>query len=298
MAKKHYGQCALCGRECELTYEHIPPKSAFNSKPAKMYTGDKLILDSDRLPWDVQGLTYLNRQQGAGRYSLCKDCNSKTGTWYGSAYREIAHIMAYALQAHENSTIQGIGIRDVYPQRFIKQVLSMFCSVNDHASLKAFANPVQVNRDKDLSPLFQTLFDAQQGLFEASKLMDELRAFVLQKDAVGLDKDKFRVCMYATRSPLLKLAGITSSIDIHEPSNIVLSEITAEPLGFLLYFNPPKGFEHKGCDITAMADLRYDDMTSIEMPLQIFEMNTYFPNDYRSKKEIESDVQKSKEVFP
>lgn len=298
MTKKHCGQCALCGREGELTYEHIPPKSAFNSNPTKLYTGDKLIQNGDRLPWDVQGLTYLSQQQGSGLYSLCKDCNSKTGTWYGSAYREIAHIIAHSLQANKDSTFHGIGIKDVYPQRFIKQVLSMFCSVNDHEALKAFANPVQVNHTQTLSPLFQMLIDAQQGLFEASQLMDELRAFVLQKDAVGLDKDKFRVCMYATRSPLRKLTGMTSAMDIHETSYVVLSEITAEPLGFLLYFNPPKDFEHTGCDITAMADLGYDDKTSIEIPLQIFEMNTYFPNDYRSKKEIERDVQKSKEYLP
>ena len=30
MAKKVHGICCICGQETELTFEHIPPRAAFN----------------------------------------------------------------------------------------------------------------------------------------------------------------------------------------------------------------------------------------------------------------------------
>ena len=36
MGKKIFGKCALCGRETELSFEHIPPENALNN-PMMMY---------------------------------------------------------------------------------------------------------------------------------------------------------------------------------------------------------------------------------------------------------------------
>ena len=84
---KHFGKCALCGKECNLSFEHIPPESAFNNSPAKPVSGDKLVEDDDRMPWDTSGLKYEHQQRGMGKYSLCRDCNSFTGVYYGKADR-------------------------------------------------------------------------------------------------------------------------------------------------------------------------------------------------------------------
>ncbi len=35
--KKVYGKCHICGTEGKLTFEHIPPRSAFNDHPAVLY---------------------------------------------------------------------------------------------------------------------------------------------------------------------------------------------------------------------------------------------------------------------
>lgn len=68
---KHWGKCALCGKECELTFEHIPPRAAFNSTPARPVSGvevltEKNLNDKERLPWDTTGLRYQNQQQRHG----------------------------------------------------------------------------------------------------------------------------------------------------------------------------------------------------------------------------------------
>lgn len=291
----HFGICALCGKQCELTYEHIPPRAAFNSKPAKMYSGETLLFNGDRLPWDVQGLRYIDRQKGAGKYSLCQECNNNTGTWYGDTYKDIAYIVADALEKKKNESVQGIGIKEIYGARFIKQIISMFCSVNDYHFLAGYLNPTKVEDKIQHSPLFQTLIDAQKALYDAVFLFEELRAFVRNKDAVGLDKSKFKLCMYATNSDLLKTNGLSTVINFTENSFLTLSEITVPPLGFLLYINPPNECKYTGIDITALSDYGYDEKVKIEFPFQVLDMNTYFPTDYRTKEQIEKDVNDAKE---
>lgn len=292
---KSFGKCALCGKECEMSFEHIPPRAAFNNRPTKMYTGEKLLADGNRMPWDVQGLQYLNRQRGSGLFSLCEHCNNLTGAWYGDTYQEMAQIVASTFRKWTDETNIGIGIRDVYGARFIKQVLSMFCSVNSFDALEPYRHPRAVADKGQHSPLFQTLIDAQMALVSATNLMDELRTFVLDRDAVGLDRRKFKVCMYLTRSPLLKLNGLSTVINIESNSFVTVSEITAYPFGFLLFVNPPEGIRYQGVDITPLADWGYNDKATIEFPLQIVEMNTYLPNDFRSKDEIVEGIRKAKE---
>lgn len=294
MSKYQNGVCALCGKPCKLTYEHIPPKAALNSKPVKMYTGIELLSkDSERMPWEVQGLQYVSQQKGSGKYSLCENCNNNTGSWYGDSYQEMVHIFAALLSNPEIKTAQGIGIKGIYPLRFFKQIISMFCSVNDHKSLIPYLHPKQVPDKEQQPPMVQMLVDVQEKMLEAAILMEELRSFVLDKNATGLDKKRFKVCMYLTESPLLKINGISSVMNINENTYAILSEITAPPFGFLLYFNPADNLIYQGVDITALGDLKYDDKANIEMPLCILEMNTYLPNDYRSKTEIKKTVEEN-----
>lgn len=260
--KKHIGKCALCRNESELSFEHIPPRSSFNSTPAKPVSGDKILFDDDRMPWEIEGLPYTNQQKGMGKYSLCESCNNLTGTWYGEDYKLISHSIYNFFQGPIDPVINGIAIRDVYPLRFIKQVISMFCSINN-------------TDDKRLEPL---------------------RKFVLNKEKIGLDKNKYKICMYFTKSKMIKYVPLTAILRLgKETSNsIALSEITAYPLGFILYFDPISSWEYEGVDITSFADCKYDDKATIQMPLCIKEVNDIFPEHYRSKEEIIECVENNK----
>lgn len=45
MAKKVHGICCICGQETELTFEHIPPRAAFNHFSLKLYDfGDTFLV--------------------------------------------------------------------------------------------------------------------------------------------------------------------------------------------------------------------------------------------------------------
>ena len=43
MSKKQEGFCHICGRYGKLTFEHIPPKKALNSKKAMVYQGEEAL---------------------------------------------------------------------------------------------------------------------------------------------------------------------------------------------------------------------------------------------------------------
>lgn len=259
---KHFGKCALCGKECNLSFEHIPPESAFNNSPAKPVSGDKLVEDDDRMPWDTSGLKYEHQQRGMGKYSLCRECNSFTGVYYGKAYTYIARIMHVTLHEEIDPKYNAVGIKDIYPLRFIKQVLSMFCSINNSNDSR----------------------------------FDDLRAFVLDKNAVGIDKAKYKICMYFTKSNLTKYASF--SVLLKQTAvgleSMAVSEITAYPLGFILYFNPTDTWEYDGFDITSFTDYNYDDKFTFEFPLCVKEVNDFFPTFFRTKEEIQECIKTNK----
>lgn len=262
MKRKQYGKCALCGKECELTFEHIPPRAAFNSHPARPVSGDRIVRDNDRMPWDMSGLPYENQQRGMGRYSLCPECNNNTGTWYGDAYAYFTHVAHEIVQNSDHTDCNGVRINKIYPLRIVKQVISMFCSINNFNDGRS----------------------------------NTLRQFVLDKNKTGLDPSKYRLCMYFTKGNLMKyipLSAVLSTQD-NKITHHLVSEITAYPLGFVLYFNPPEILKNSLIDITSLSNCPYDSIIDLEMPLIIKEVNDLFPTFYRSKEDIVQCVDDNK----
>ena len=159
--KKKHGMCALCKKETDLTFEHIPPRAAFNSKPSRPIKVADLIKHKEMMPWETDGLKYENLQQGMGYSCLCQSCNNLTGTWYGDSYVKFAQAAAYVVKASPEIRKNSVEFLDIYPLRVIKQIVSMFCSINP-----------------------PDRFD-----------LDDLRKFVINKQETGIDATKYRLCM-------------------------------------------------------------------------------------------------------
>ena len=223
----HYGKCSLCGKEGFLTFEHIPPRAAFNKTAVKTLGGDALlnhIGDDEKMPWEIEDVESNINQRGSGLYSLCEECNNLTGHWYGSEYVKLAQIAAQIITADFREEENAVEISSVYPLRFIKQILSMFCSIS-----------------------------------KSGEKMQPIRDFVLDRDAVGLPRDKYKLCMYFTRSNMSRqFADFVICLNGPNGTQIQLvSEITAIPMGFILYFDPKADYSYKGFDITSFADCHY-----------------------------------------
>lgn len=267
MSKK-FGRCALCGKYGELSFEHIPPKAAFNRTPVKPVTGETWLLNPNKVPWDLSNLPYMHLQKGMGLWSLCKQCNNFTGTMYGTAYRDFAKCVAKTVEIAARTGDKSVEISGIYPLRVVKQILSMFCSVN-------------------LADMFR---------------LNDLRKFVLDKDAVGINNKKYRLQMYFSKNNIMKLAGFTAVININLETGrlqqtALVSEITAFPMGFLLYLNPDPSQNYEGVDITPFTSFHYDDMGCIRLPIDIKEVNNIFPLDYRKKEEIQKTINDNKEFI-
>lgn len=143
MKKKIVGKCKLCESETGLTFEHIPPQSAFNNKSITEVPFNKLEgLESFD---DAIGMKGKISQRGLGGYYLCNQCNNNTGSWYGASYAKWAEFT----KSHLGRSIEPKCIR-IHPLRVIKQIVSNFVCIRNDAlddKYKALSEFV-LDRDK------------------------------------------------------------------------------------------------------------------------------------------------------
>ena len=259
--KKKFGKCAICGKECELTFEHIPPQKACNNSIKKCYYGDiilELVTSKDKMPWELDGFKYTQMQRGVGIYSLCKECNNYTGSKYGDFYcfftNKTAEFIKNNLEQYLNSEYMHIKFNSFSPLAFIKQVLSMFCSTNINLSNKyRNVKDILLNADSNLND-----FDF--------------------KISIGMIKNR-----------LISWTGPMNYFDFNGNSR-VLSEIITFPFVYIFEYNKNNKTE-KLIDITDFLKYNYQEKIMLDMVLPIVERNNpAFPGDYRTKSEIKFDI--------
>ena len=195
MAKrKVIGICHLCGLNRELTFEHVPPKAAFNDKPVVPLDFDTAfkLRPEERPPGPIQ-------QRGMGKYTLCAQCNNNTGLWYGSSFADWCYQGRDILQRSEGKpTLYHASYS--YPLRIIKQIATMF-------------------------------FTACGAKF--ASLNQELVRFVLNPKLTGLST-KYRFYTYYNLEGRLRLSNIVGLIDTNTGKTSIMSEITFPPFGYVM----------------------------------------------------------------
>jgi len=84
--EKQIGLCRICGQEKELSYEHVPPRVAFNKNTRHVSVSMEAYAKVDNpLEYSPKGKIL---QGGIGYYSLCRECNSFLGRMYVPAYEK------------------------------------------------------------------------------------------------------------------------------------------------------------------------------------------------------------------
>lgn len=122
------GVCRLCKKTTDLSFEHIPPKVAFNATTKyRTLPFIEYVQNSTNPDFKPSGKLM---QGGIGEYCLCPKCNSFLGNQYVPAYYRIALVSRYILQNH--SEAEGIHFSTVKlsPLRLLKQVIAMFVCIN------------------------------------------------------------------------------------------------------------------------------------------------------------------------
>jgi len=129
--KKVIGHCQICGLEKPLSFEHIPPKSAFNEAPALLHLTSVEHLSSlppGTTPYPSDPILF---KHGFGAYTLCGECNNFTGGTYAGYYVDFVKQIYNSVESRrkeiDEKTVQlAVTIR---PARVLKQIITMFASV-------------------------------------------------------------------------------------------------------------------------------------------------------------------------
>lgn len=254
---KHYGKCRICGKETVLTYEHVPPKRAYNSNTVVEYSLNQmisLIADNERMPWDYSGIKGKYNQKGGGGYYLCRDCNNNTGSWYMDEYVIFANTLGSMIQKEKfkDRSVYDFTLFNLSPLKIFKAVITLMCDTNQNC-----------------------LGD------------DRLRAFVLDKDSNDFDSDKYQVYAYLVTPNSTRITGYSVEALLHSSEFVGFSEVAHYPIGFTMYVDKPNDFQPFGVNITSLVNHKYDEKCSISfLGMPYIQLNSLLPIDFRTKDEI------------
>jgi len=249
--KKKEGHCHICGKFGALTKEHVPPQKAFNDKKIISATSDK----AEELRYDEKP-EGMFLQGGVHFFSLCRTCNNAMGRWYGGEYVHFAKFAMYLGSLTQNNP-PNINVTG-YPLRLIKQIVSMFFSINPKLRL---SNPELVN-------------------------------FVLDKEKKCLP-EKIRIFGFYNFEGNLRY----NRIAIGGKNMSVFSEFAYPPLGFVMTYNNTLPPDDRMYDISFFAESGYDEKISFELKMPTLPTYLDVPGTYLTKEEIEENY-RNNDFYP
>jgi hypothetical protein len=255
------GKCRICSKDGMLSFEHVPPEAAFNKSTVIEYTLQSWIIKRK-----IKG---KYRQGGIGEYTLCEKCNRNTGQWYGDEYVKWAKTAFDVLQlikSHSNQFTEKVEIllklKNVYPLRYIKQVITCFFSVVGISPDAEFANnnPLLV---KFVLDRYEYHLPAEYQLFLRLYDSSILRRFPIA-GKINLTYNKNEDGSILHKSLHIRTAN-------------ALSEITHPPFALIMTY----GTDYPDAtNITHLSDYQYDEQKDIEIPLLIGYSSTPYPGSY------------------
>ena len=232
-----------------MSFEHVPPRKAFNNTPAiSMVFEDYLRLGPNAKPRGPIS------QRGLGDYTLCGRCNNNTGSWYGGAY------VKWCVQAKELLVKTGGKPTHqhsfhLYPLRVLKQVVSMFLSVNSVRF--ATKNP-------------------------------ELRKFVLDTKARFLNP-RYRFFVYYTTSETYRSMGVNAQLRGGGGILVCGGEISYPPFGLVMILDSAP-LDDRHYEITCFSAFDYDDFRVLPLRIPVLPVVGGLPGDYRTRDQILGDA--------
>jgi len=250
MIAREKGICLICGKEADLTFEHIPPQATGNTRKVLEYSGFNMLECNSNGTLNTQGIRYKQNPRGAGSYALCGDCNSYVGAKYVKTYSD-----------------------------FINNTRDLFESIKfEHG-----ANSIQVVTDK-LNPLafFKQCISIFACTTQEGSMLD-CKEFLLDCNSTSFNKDKYRLRLVAIpkETTYIKSTGWYRLIYDNGLCSGEIAEYMEYPIGMILYkLDAP--CQEIGVDITNLSELPYDSKPTIELVLPYMEFPSIIPGDIRS----------------
>ena len=257
------GKCRICGKERKLSFEHVPPQKAYNQETVIEYTLESWVKNQK-----VKG---KQQQGGIGAYTLCEQCNPDTGSWYGNEYFkwtsvgfDVLNFLDENPNILSNKNTIAVALKDVYPLRFLKQVVTCLFSVVGISPSSTFA---------DNNP--------------------DLVKFVLDRYQTNLPENyRFFLRLYRKPSKLRRVpiaSKLTVTYNKDSSGNIIPGTIRAQPASifsemahppFALVMTHGTSFPD-ATDISYFKNFGYEESVDLVLPLRIGKGLTPYPGNYQ-----------------
>jgi hypothetical protein len=245
------GTCCICGVVGPLSFEHVPPRKAYNDQRV-FELGIRHLIESrpDGLA-PAEGKWF---DGGAGKETLCEKCNNDTGAWYGSAYVNWARQGMRMLDVSAGNLSLSYPYT-IYPLRIIKQVAAMFFSA--------------------CGPEFH-------------KQHPDLVRFVLNRGQLHVPHNlKFYAYFVdPNKSTSSRQSGVSGVLKFDRREQNVFSEIAFAPFGFIMVLSgkPPS---LALCDITHFGHEAYHAKGAWFLKLPVLPVVSPLPGDFRIREELD-----------
>lgn len=204
MITKKQVNCALCGLETKLTFEHIPPKCAFNNDSIYIQTHEQMVKTESPL-YGKKSLSH----RGFGKFCLCASCNNATGNWYA---KDFCDFIIQGQKILNESDPNGLitGEYNIKPLNVLKQILLMFVCADSAGILRKHKGVVK---------------------------------YLMNKKSIDFP-EKISVYIYSNACSYKRMMGYSFGIDTRNGEKFQWSEINYEPFGYVLTYdsNPPNPF--------------------------------------------------------
>jgi hypothetical protein len=255
---QYASRCRVCGIEAGLTFEQPPPKSAWQSNPAKLF-----------------GLEYwvgLGRTQprAPGAYTLCETCNETAGTLYVPEFRRWSQGASAmidsgspdaALNADPRPSWTTLELDEVRPGRFLKQVVTMLLAI------------------------------APPGFVPAGNI--ELGLYAQDPDRTDLpSRYQFYLSLY--RGPFARFVGYSVQLNPATGRTEELIELAYPPFSCVLSLRGDAAIETT--NISDFAHLPVDEVCIVDLDLLNGFGHTPLPADFRTLAAIERDQDQGRRV--
>lgn len=260
------GRCSLCGKTSMLTKEHIPPFASGNKARHSVLTIDDWL--RDKLD-DSPEAKHLIEQGGIFGYTICRKCNSFTGTHYGNEYKKwVTRVEDYfngigpgVIAALNNGTGPAaddieFGSKEkgsVKPGAFVRQVLSGMSSLS--------------------------------GVWDLAERYPEIRRIILEQSTEPLPKG-MDLGMALFVGPKIRMGGPQLVIDQKTKTWRWVQEIAFPPFAFYFIVASNKNESGKGLMLNEMTLLSPKEERYYSGIVEIGFGWSPYPGDYRSQAAI------------
>jgi len=276
--KKRYGRCRICKRLRQLTREHVPPESAFNDRGYLTRYVDE-VRKSELLQWQSKE----NNVKGIYVFSLCAECNNKTGHRYGSAYLEFVTSFCPAAKPDNANTCLSVNV-NVFPARVVKQAISMILSTSNAESFRgyeAFCNPLA---EPDALRHFNSKFARTPDLDHLRSVYDELRAFVRRRDSKSLPPSVRLYAYLVANDGAGVRTGIFATGRTSRQSHFWGVVVGLWPIHWVLILDGEP--DEELLDVTHWANFNFKDRITESLKIPCHWAVGKYPLDFRSPEEI------------